>query len=84
MVEDHLGSKDVICIADMVKEIQTMGPAFDDVLQFLAPFVFTSSYSQIEVRAEIWERRSTKSFGRCFSSIVYACIFMSLSIPVCC
>ena len=27
-----------------------MGPAFDDVLQFLAPFVFTSSYSQIEVR----------------------------------
>lgn len=50
MVEDHLGSKDVICIADMVKEIQTMGPAFDDVLQFLAPFVFTFSYSQIEVR----------------------------------
>ena len=50
MVEDHLGSKDVICIADMVKEMQTMGPAFADVLQFQAPFVFTSCYSQIEVR----------------------------------
>ena len=35
MVEDHLGASDVICIADMVKEIQTLGPAFNDVIKFL-------------------------------------------------
>lgn len=49
MVEDHLGSKNVICIADMQHEIQTMGPAFDDVVSFLAPFILTSGLSKIEV-----------------------------------
>lgn len=50
MVEDHLGASDVICIADMVKEIQTLGPAFNDVIQFLAPFMLTSHLSEMEVR----------------------------------
>ena len=49
MVEDHLGSKNVICVADMQHEIQTMGPAFDDVVTFLAPFVLSSALSRIEV-----------------------------------
>ena len=50
MVEDHLGSHDVICIADMVKEIQSLGPAFDDVNKFLAPIMFVSNLSEMEVR----------------------------------
>ena len=48
MVEDHLGDKDIICIADMQNEILNIGPAFDDVCNFLAPFEFTSALTKIE------------------------------------
>ena len=49
MVEEHLGDKNIICVADMQHEIQTLGPAFDDVTKFLAPFVLKSELGRIEV-----------------------------------
>lgn len=50
MVEDHLGDKDVICIADMQNEISSLGPAFDDVCRFLAPFELKSALTTMEHR----------------------------------
>ena len=50
MVEDHLGDKDVICIADMQNEISNVGPAFDDVCKFLAPFELKSGLTEVEHR----------------------------------
>lgn len=50
MVEDHLGDKDVICIADMQNEISNVGPAFDDVCKFLAPFELKSGLTDVEHR----------------------------------
>ena len=44
IVEEHLGDKNVICIADMVHEICEMGPAFNDVLSFLTPFQLQAPY----------------------------------------
>ena len=50
VVEDHLGDKGLICVADMEHEIQTMGPAFDAVNSFLAPFVLDSPFTKSDIK----------------------------------
>lgn len=49
MVEDHLGDKNIICIADMENEIVTLGPEFDAVINFLTPFDLGRAFSKLEV-----------------------------------
>ena len=50
IVEDHLGEKGLICVADMEHEIQTMGPAFDAVTSFLTPFVLDSPFTKTDIK----------------------------------
>ncbi|KAJ9062965.1 60S ribosomal protein L7-like 1 [Entomophthora muscae] len=40
MVEEHLGANGLICLEDLVHEIATVGPNFEVVSNFLAPFNF--------------------------------------------
>ncbi|KAK8805656.1 hypothetical protein WA158_002312 [Blastocystis sp. Blastoise] len=50
MVEKALGDKNIICIADLIYEIQTLGPNFDAVLDYLAPFPLSNPSSGVETK----------------------------------
>ena len=52
MVEDHLGDKNIICIADMENEIVTLGPEFDAVMEFLTPFELGRAFTKLETRED--------------------------------
>ena len=43
-----MGDKDILCIADMQNEISHLGPAFENVCSFLAPFEFNAPISKLE------------------------------------
>ena len=38
VIENALGKQDLICVDDLVHELHTVGPKFDTVVAFLAPF----------------------------------------------
>jgi len=38
IIEQHLGTYDIICIEDLIHEIYSVGPFFDIVNELLAPF----------------------------------------------
>jgi large subunit ribosomal protein L7e len=64
LIEQLLGSRNILCLNDLVHEIYTVGSAFDDALSILSPFQLSSPVGVFEKKVlEIHDEVEGKGGG---------------------